>query len=747
MSKKDLNPKVKVETVHPEAEQAQNAKEEEIKAFIGDIHGELESIISSREEWENRQVRWYRERYGIRSTRNFPWPGASNIHIPTIDIHCRKLLPSYVNLMWGPEHIAEFTHDPHVETADQLEDSADHNAQVLNHIIKDQMTDPFKKSVLWTDRMLQSGFCLVKVTYEYKTRQATQEIDLEEIDAEDAKVLLERPDIAMPENERASADYLLGILAKKGYVIDPKSEKDMKSVDKNVKKFQEGHTKFVFDITIKEAQAPLWTVVKPQDLIIHGSINAIQDAELVGHRSYWSAQELRQATADGMFDPEVAQEVLGGHLKAKATGPLTHSMNSQTSIESTISQATGSYHYGESTGDEPIEIREVCCYGMPDGSGIQRRCILTYAPDYQEKPLRFVEMPYDDGKWPFVKFQFECKDDGWLSNRGVPHMLDYIATTINVQHNQKIDRQTITNAPMMKAIPGQVSPTKIRFIPGQTVAVKSMDALQPIVFPQGQMSYVEEERMLREYAEQYLSSPDFGLTDSNAPASKARTATEISQISSQRAQAFGLDARLYLSSLGELLEMTWARWLQYGPEEYEMRLKGQENPVVWKKQYGIRGMKIRPKGRLQDTNPSLKAQKAQAKMEIARMAEFAPWIKTREALEDFYKADDPESVDENLKSIEEYQQEQEGMKQQQQEQVQQAQEIELTKLKIEHEQKMEEIKLQGKIDMMLVRAKGEADSANEIVKNKLNPNGDNGNGSKEKNNGRKPSVKATTARR
>ena len=388
---------------------------------------------------------------------------------------------------------------------------------------------------------------------------------------------------------------------------------------------------------------------------------------------------------------------------------------------------------------------------MPDGSGIERRCILTYSPDYQEKPLRFVQMPYDDGKWPFVRFVYEYKDDGWLSPRGVPHMLDYLATIINVQHNQKIDRQTITNAPMLKVIPGQVSPANIKFIPGQTINVKNMDAMQPITFPNTPVSFIEEERTLRQYAEQYLASPDFGLTDETAPASKARTATEVAQISSQRAQAFGLDARLYLSAFKELLEMTWARWMQYGPEEYEIKTKGSEkNPIVWKKQYGVKGMQIRPKGTLEDSNPQLKTQKAQAKMEVARMPEFAGWIRTREALEDYYKADNPEDVGDNLKTVEEYQQEQEARMKHEQQQIAQAQEIELTKSKIEHEQEMDKIKLQGKIDVMLIKAKGEAESAQKVVEAKLGlrkANGGNGNGKSKNGNGRSSSNKTSTSRR
>ena len=338
------NPKVKQEVVHPEAIQAQKAKEEDTKAFIGEIHAELEEIISSREEWSNRQTRWYRERYGIRSARSFPFPGASNIHIPTIDIHCRKLLPAYVNLIWGPEQIAEFEHDPHIQNQAQLEDVADYNAVILNHVIKDQMTDSFRKSVLWTDRMLQSGFSLVKVTYDYKTRKHTQDIDMhEDMDIEDTKLILERPDILDMGNERACADFLLKVLEKKGFNIDPENSDDMKSVEENVEKFRNGETKLKFRLTIKEAHAPLWTLIKPDDVIIHGSINNLQDAELVGHRSYWTPQELRQATADGMFDPEVTHEILKNHKqRGSSKTQMSHNINSQTSIESIISQATGS---------------------------------------------------------------------------------------------------------------------------------------------------------------------------------------------------------------------------------------------------------------------------------------------------------------------------------------------------------------------------------------------------------------------
>ena len=729
------NRKITPEHDHPEAKKhSASARDKDVRALIAGVDDDLNRFLTDREQWENREVRWYRERYGIRTPKTFPFPGASNITLPVIDMAIRKLLPAYTGLIWEPDRVAEFDFNPDIQNLDELDQAAEVNSHLLDHLIQDRMTQSFEKSVDWTDRMLHSGFSLVKVTYEYRTRGSEVTIDLMNLDEEEQAPILQNPQMAEPDMERAVAEYFITLLRDRGTPLDLEKKDDVKSLEKNVQRFQEGASEFKFNVTTTEAHAPLWTVIKPQDVILDPGVTHAQDAELIGHRSWWTPQSLRRAAADGRFDAEAAYALLERHEnKTRLKGASPEDSRTDNELDATIAEATGAgLVEGQMAGD-PIELREVGLYAMPDRNGIMKRCVLVYSPDYMEKPLRFTELPYEDGKWPYVRFRYEIKTDGWYSPRGVPHILDYLATSINVQHNQKIDRQTIVNAPMLKYIPGQVSMSNIRFIPGQGVPVKSMDSLDPIVIPHNQFSFIEEERELRGYAEQYVASPDFGLTDQNQPTSKARTATEISQISAQKAQLFSLDAKIYLNPLKELLEMTWSRWMQYGPEEHTFRVVGQENPIEWKRQYGVRDMVIRPKGVLQDTNPQLKLQNALADMEVGSNEAYSPYIRLPRLLEEYFRTKDPKTAPLKMKSDEEIQEDQRRAAELQQMQIQQAQEIELTKLKLEHEFEVEELKVKGQIEIAKIKAQADADAAGRWIENKLTTN-EGGENGKRKNN-------------
>lgn len=591
--------KPKVDLKHPESEAKQSkALVDNIKGFISEIDDSLNAIILKRSVWEDRQVRWYKERYGIRGKKNFPFPGCSNMHIPIIDMQIKKLLPAYVNLLWGSTSVAEFRVLPNCQNHEDLRKQAEYNSHILNHLIKDRMDKSFEKTVMWTDRMLMSGFCIIKVTYDYKSEHKSYSFSLENDLTQQEKDLVNLVLSDKALNAKGSiADILRKVFAKKGAHIDEHDTAHRQALQKCLNDILQGKKKTSLKVEEVIDHFPKWTVVKPQDFIIDGEYNDIQESPLVCHRMYYSAQALRKMAQDGMFGKNglrIAEEIIKRSVSGSKENSSYNQANKKlTGIENTV-------------GNGLIEIREVHCFAKTDDTDIMRRTTLYYSPNYLEEPLKFVLLPYEDNKVPFVKVALEIKDDGFYSSRGIPAMLDYLATMINVRHNQRVDNLTIANSPMIKYIPGQVTMSNIRYIPGQGIPVKDMNALQPVVLnPGNTAAFLEEERVLKNYVENYIASPDFTLGDTSQP----RKATEVLQIASQRKDVFSVDSKIYLSAVKELLEMTWSRWLQYGSEEYEIKVKGQKNPIHWERKNG-EPLKIYPKGTLQDINPLIRAQKA-----------------------------------------------------------------------------------------------------------------------------------------
>lgn len=570
------------------------------KQFVSSIDAEIGDILSRRSDWEKRQVRWYKERYGIRGKKNFPFPGCSNMHIPLIDMQIKKLLPAYINLLWGSANVAEFKVLPHADKGEMLRKEAAYNTHILNHLIKDRMDKSFEKTVMWTDRMLQSGFCIIKVTYDYCTEGKEYSFsvkdDLNNNQRNLLISLLERNDAHVFKDVQG---FLAGVFRKKGAHIDEDNEKHLSALQKCTVDVLKGRKKSRLKIDEVSGHYPKWSVVKPQDFIIDGAYNDLQEAPLVCHRMYYTENALRQMAADGVFGKSGKDNV--AEIIKSANGTEDSSYDGAASVLSGVKKDTcGSL----------IEVREVHCFAPVDKSGILKRCTLYYSPVRPDKVLKFVRLPYEDNKIPFVKVSMEIKDDGFYASRGIPAMLDYLATMVNVRHNQRVDNLTIANSPMIKYIPGQVTMSNVRYIPGQGIPVKDMNALQPVVLnPGNNAAFLEEERLLRGYIENYVASPDFNLTDSTLNPNQPRKATEVLQIAQQRKDMFSVDSRIYLSAVKELLEMTWSRWIQYGSRDYELKIKGEHNPVHWERKTG-QPLKIYPKGTLQDVNPVIKMQKA-----------------------------------------------------------------------------------------------------------------------------------------
>jgi len=724
--------KGKVLDTHPEAEVNQTKaetqeKSQSLEGLTNQVDSEIQSIIESRREWEDRQSQFYKKRYGVRGPKNFPWKGASNISIPTIDDAIRKLLPAYIALMWQPDRIAEFTTVPNIRESDQIKKAAEYNTYLLNHIIKDLMDKSFDKSVMFTDRMLMAGYSAVKVTYEYITDMRTYTVDLEQTTDKQKQMILGHPEIFEPDGEKALMQLIAILLESQGVTMDMTKDDEIKEMQKAAKKFQGGYMAADINIRVTQTHAPKWSVIKPQDLIIHGSFNDIQDATLVAHRMYMTPNDLRKAAQAGKFGKDgagVVDVILDRFKSSRLNSDNVYNTNTDTSdtYSDNVERLTGD-QYADSTSTQHIEVRECGIYAMPDEYGVMRKCILTYCPIYPSEPLKFVVLPYDDQKWPFVRFQYEIKDDGWNSVRGVPALLDYIATEINVLNNQVIDNLTLSNAPMLTYIPGMVNMSKVNYTPGQGVPVKQQGAIAPLIVPAGNMQGVEMKlRDLRSYAESYVRSPDFGQTDVNAASKEARTATETSLIEQQRNQGFVLDTKIFLNALQQLLEMTWARWMQYGKEEYEINILGEPNPIRWKKEYGMIGLKIKPKGTLQGTNPMMRARAATELLMDSQNPMVGPMLRTYNIVENKIEALVGENKNEFLLPREEWIKAQEDAKKyasaQKQAEMNQAIMIQEGSAKTQHirDMEMEALKQKGDIAIEIIKTKG--DKAIEAIKQK-----------------------------
>ena len=132
------------------------------------------------QKWESNQVKWHKLRMRIKKTKTFPFPGCSNIRMPTIDNKIKKLKSAIINVLVGIRPIVQVIPQPsgNQETARKIE-------KYLDHLIMDKIGIK-PKLVILVDQALEKGFYLAKPFYRREVTTRVETISLEDISLQEA---------------------------------------------------------------------------------------------------------------------------------------------------------------------------------------------------------------------------------------------------------------------------------------------------------------------------------------------------------------------------------------------------------------------------------------------------------------------------------------------------------------------------------------------------------------------------------
>jgi len=269
--------------------------------------------------------------------------------------------------------------------------------------------------------------------------------------------------------------------------------------------------------------------------------------------------------------------------------------------------------------DKTGKVRIWEFYGWYDinNDGTTEKCVITIAPDFN-RVIRKISLPFYSGKFPFVKTFYELTDDRWFSHRGIPEIIEDIVKEIDMQHNQKLDQQTMRNAPMYIYRAGMINKNTMQFAWGQGIPAQGMQPLNDIIAPLNntnpsvEFSYKDEQMILESKVEELIGQVDYTL-QSMINRRQPRTLGEVTMQQQNMQQVFSLDADLCRQSFEELFNWIWELWCQYGEDNYEFAYFGKEGyePIKLTKEETQGKYKITVRGNDQNTNPQVRLQKAQ----------------------------------------------------------------------------------------------------------------------------------------
>jgi hypothetical protein len=608
---------------------------EDLRDFVKDVSASVDDAKTQRGFWEQQIDRYINMRYGFRAKKTHPWPGCANYIMPLIDTDISRVKPSYVNLVnvspivsfepYGPEDIEparkrEFLFDWRMRTK-------------VNY---------FEQYVMGVDFMLNQGAVIFKTNWKFTTRSYYKKIDLKEVPQEVLEAIYD---------PRMDDDYLYKILVEE-FRIDDTFDENKEAIYGAIKEFREGKSEFELKlIEADEDRAELTACSIRDDITFPVDTCNLNEARFIDYIFTRSQNDIKIAIETGRYEKYSDEEIASWSNSVPQD-------RQRRGLQSQINRK-----------DEPIWLHETCVWYDIDGDGIEERCIVTWPEANPAAILRFIELPYDHGMWPYVLVKREFNGPGVFESRGYGALGEDFQNAISTFVNQSVDNGTITNTPRTKYKRGSLANIRnIRYVPGEAVEIlTNIEDVKTEQIGNGSQAFLfQSAQYFKSWADQRTGNISAGLTSPNnmpgAGTQGTKTAKEIGLVEQIGSEVQSLDLQVFQQQMATVYYQIDSLYEQFGSDEEEFLITGDKPMKVSRRE--IQGkFNIVPNGKLDNSNPALRAAKA---FNLMRVFLNDPMINQRELKEHFLIESDVRLAKTLLKSQEQLAQEQQQMVMQQQ---------------------------------------------------------------------------------
>lgn len=597
------------------------------------VEEKYDDAQANREPWVSKQVKYNKLRMRIKKAKTFPFVGCSNIKMPTAEIKIRKVKAALFNVIFGIRPVVQAVPPPNgrYETALKIE-------KFLDHLIMERMRLQ-NKAVITIDQTCEQGFYLNVPYWKLEITRRQETFDRKEFTMDEIYFLYDG---------NTNDDMIYEFLINR-FDIDM----DDRISDDNYKQLSDVlgqlHSKDKFDFYVQDVvcDMPDVELIAPERCYVPSDSGFDpQDNSCNIIETYMPYHQLKTNAEYYGWDIKGVQEI-GEWKGGKYDVQFLREQNKD--IQEGIDRLNSS--------SEQVRIWRYFGWYDLDGDGQKEKVVIICAPDFN-KTLKKMALPLFSGKFPIVKFFYELTDNRWYAHRGIVEIAEDIIKEIDIQHNMKIDQQTIRNAPMFLYRAGQVNSNLIQMLPNQAIPVRGLQPLNDVVTilnntnPNVDFSYEREQQILESKLEELIGQIDYTL-QSQINKRQPRTLGEV-QLQAQNAQqVFALDAGMMVEQFTELFNQIWDLWCQYGSDEYEFNYFGEQG---WEKiklsKEEIQGRyKIVVRGNDKNTNAQIRLQKAQQIMlaatnEIFVQTQVVTPIQMIASLKRFYQYLDVENWEE-----------------------------------------------------------------------------------------------------
>lgn len=563
--------------------------------FVVKLDKDIEEEKGYRGDWESRIDSYTRKRYGIRAKKSFPWVGSANFVLPQIDSDINRLKPAYINLAYGVSPIVTF------EPFGPEDVVPARKRELLFDWRMRTQVKFFKEYALGVDYMLHNGYKVYRVGWKFETRKYCKYLDLNDLDREvlDALYLPEVDDAALAQiiAEEMRPDLSL--------------QENLDEIERVVGEFREGKTSFEFEfVEVSENRVEVKACNPRDEVTFPVDTCDIQDAAFIDYRFYKSKNSVKRDIETEKYR-EFSDDDINSWTK--------ESGESASEFIKNIRDGKNSSYRSES---DEVVLHEVATWYDVNNDGIDERVLITYPEGSPSSILRFIEVPYDHGLFPYVVVRREINDAEIMSSRGIPALDDDFQTGISTIFNQDIDAGTIATTPTVVARKNSVKNLRnLRYVPGQVVETENGAADYTVTQNpnMGQAGRFASMQYLKSWANDRIGNTTAAISQTNnSPGNGpqgSKTAREVSAIESNSGMLQSMDLLVFQNQMVELYYQIDSLYNQFGDDEETMMITNERSLKVSRRE--IQGkFNIIPNGRLDNANPALRAQKMLAMLQM-----------------------------------------------------------------------------------------------------------------------------------
>jgi len=474
---------------------------------LGEMVRELDHAINNAFEFYDRNEHCLNTRYcwwpgqtrdgrkwGTLEREPFPWPGASDTRIRTVDMVIQEqseLLLTTLGKM-------------NIQTAPTQAMDADWGARIstlLRWYMYNAMADegdseigPLANYMLTYGSTVLSVHWLQTLAYERKT------VKLDDL---------------LAAGMQAGGPQMLAQLQK--MLFDPGQQDTVVSYVKQISSMLTGAeaTKVINDLRtngvaqfpkpyISEARPSLRALQTFQDVFFPVNTWRLQKARFIAERELLTATELQEkAQGREQWDSDWVDQVIESQRGKTFNGNL-HALN----VLERQRELGGVWGEWMNEAEDLYEVWHF--YHRASNKGIPAIFRTVMHPFVGDSYGLHEIMPYLHGQYPYIEFVREKTCRSILASRGLPEVLDTHQSEIKVQRDARTDRASVTTHPPMlvKHRPGQKKNT---YGPGVEIPVNKMDDIAPLSFGAPDETSIEVEQACKRDLNEYVGRAGEGV--------------------------------------------------------------------------------------------------------------------------------------------------------------------------------------------------------------------------------------------